>query len=343
MVRRLLVISDTLDGGLGVIARQHVEWFADRGWSTALTGPPDGPAPDAASNARWHPIPTPGTIRDPIASGRAARALSRVIKAERPQIVHIHGLRSTAIAAVAGVRRPFVTLHGVGPVPSDPALHHRLRRLGLSAVPRLAREASTVGVDFGPPWRVICFASPRLTQFSTLPFPAEGGTPTFAWVGLLDERKQPEIFVRALAELHANGRAVRGLMAGTGPRASEIADLVRSTGSPVELLGHVDPIPVLAESWAATLFSRTEGIPLAVEEAMWAGRAVVASALPGIEYLMGATGRVIRDGAEAATALAELCDHATAREAGRRAGERIREVLLPDSPWSEFEAAYLAN
>src|SRR6059058_4212155 len=36
LMRRLVVVSDTLQSGLGDVVRSHGAWFAGRGWSVAL-------------------------------------------------------------------------------------------------------------------------------------------------------------------------------------------------------------------------------------------------------------------------------------------------------------------
>jgi glycosyltransferase involved in cell wall biosynthesis len=250
-------------------------------------------------------------------------------------------LRATAIALAAGVRRPYVTVHGVAPAPSDPRLHHAVRKGGLALVGRLSTWPSTADASLGPPWHYLLMASPQLGAVGDLPFPGPGTTPTVAWVGRLDDPKQPEVFVRAVAAVSRSGTPVRGLMAGTGPRAARVAALVRETGAPVELLGHAPVEEVLAEAWMLALWSRSEGTPLAVQEAMWAGRAVVASPLPGIGRLVGGTGRLV--GEEAAVdAIRGLCDHEAARAAGEAARARVRSLLTPDSPWPEVERAYAA-
>ena len=325
----LLIVADTLDGGLGAVVADQARWFAARGWSVTLAAP-GGPVD----------LPVPGSIRRIGASVRAARRLRRIVADTHPAIVHVHGLRSTAIATVAGIRRPFVTVHGIAAAPSDPPLHHLARRLGRALVPRLAAVAASAEPGYGSRWTYTPFASPRLRELDGLPFPAAGTVPTFVWLGLLDERKQPDAFVRAIADVAASGQPIRGVVAGDGPRTAEIAHLAHVIGAPVDMVGHVDPATAIRDGWAVVLLSRSEGTPLAIEEAMWAGRAVVASRLPGIEHLAGHTGRLVDDPADVAPALVALCDHQTARAAGAAAATRIRAVIAPDDPWPAVEKLY---
>jgi glycosyltransferase involved in cell wall biosynthesis len=207
-------------------------------------------------------------------------------------------------------------------------------------VPLIAADASSAEPGYGRRWRYLPFASPRLASLDVMPFPAPTTVPTFLWVGALDERKQPEMFVRALASVASSGRSVRGIIAGSGPRSAEIERLVTATGAPIRLVGHADPAPLLVDAWATVLFSRTEGTPLSIEEAMWVGRAVIASDLPGIAHLVGTTGALATTEAEAVAAVEMFCDNAHARAAGAAASARIRAVIDVDAPWPELAHRY---
>ncbi|MHB8329946.1 MAG: glycosyltransferase, partial [Acidimicrobiales bacterium] len=139
---RLLVVSDTLSGGTGVAVVRHVEWFVRKGWSVELAAPSGEEAAVRAPNHR--PIDMPITVRDIRGVARAARALGELRGAFRPDIVHTHGARS--FAAMRPVQRsaPFVTLHGIHPVSSDPAGYRMLRRPGLALLSLLAARAFSV-------------------------------------------------------------------------------------------------------------------------------------------------------------------------------------------------------
>jgi len=149
--------------------------------------------------------------------------------------------------------------------------------------------------------------------------------------------------VRAIAGAARAGSPVRGLIAGDGPRSAEISALVQELGAPVELLGQADPVPLLEQAWALCLFSRSEGTPLAVMEAMWAGRTVFGSDVPGIRHLVGDTGVVGDDVGVLAAAISELAaDHALASLRGAEAAGRVRSLISADTPWPELERDYTA-
>jgi glycosyltransferase involved in cell wall biosynthesis len=337
---RLLVVSDTLDGGLGAIARNHAEWFLRRRWHVGLATSGNGSGDRGCLRYR---IEIPNSIRDARSMVRAARALRLAIHAFRPDIVHCHGLRSFALAALAG-RRAAVTLHGSGSLLGEFAGFSALRSLGVRLVPLFALRAVTVAphsdlAGRGLRWEFLPHASPRLQELDRLPFSDEQ-LPTFLWLGRLDAGKRPEIFIEALAEV-SRTRAVRGLIVGAGSEEARLRRLAAQRRAPAEFFGlQHDVERFLSRAWAVVLFSRFEGLPLAIEEAMWAGRMVIASPLPAVEWLVGDTGRFASNLDEAVDALSAATDRAEADRLGEAAARRIRALLSPEMPWAQIERAY---
>jgi glycosyltransferase involved in cell wall biosynthesis len=158
----------------------------------------------------------------------------------------------------------------------------------------------------------------------------------------MDTRKQPELFVRAIAEVARRGQPIKGLLGGSGARLGEISALVHELRAPVEVLGQADPTDVLRRSWAFALFARSEGTPLAVMEAMWAGRTVVGSPVPGIEWLVGDTGTIAGSVDAAADAFQRIAaDRDHTAESGLAAAQRVRALVGPWTPWDTTEPHYL--
>lgn len=337
---QLLVLSDTLAGGMGALARAHASWFAARGWPVALAAPLDGSRPDAP--VRFVELPPVRTIRRP-GEMRRARAALRAVRGEfgHDCVVHAHGMRAFVLARAAGLPKPFVSVHGTHPADDDPPGYAVLRRAWFALLPRLSRGALSGEPTSAAGWTYRPFASPLLARLDRLPFPTADATPTVAWLGLFDDRKHPDVFVRAVARLAREGVAVRGVMGGDGPRLHEITRLIAELDAPVELRGQTDPVPLLREAWALALFSGSEGTPLAVIEAMWAGRSVVASPLPGNRHLIGDTGALTADDDAAVQALRMLLtDHGVAASRGESAAVRVRTLLTADTPWAELEEMY---
>src|SRR5688572_9882565 len=96
----LLVVADSVDGGLGASARAHARWFATRGWQVVLAAPAaqDGPI----SPARAIPLPVPESAFDIAAMASTARRLRLLLRTGRPAITHAHGTRSQLLTLLAG-------------------------------------------------------------------------------------------------------------------------------------------------------------------------------------------------------------------------------------------------
>jgi glycosyltransferase involved in cell wall biosynthesis len=340
MGRRLLLVGECLVGGLGAAVIDQAAWFSERGWDVTVAAPPD---PDG----RWSrlvcdfvPLAMPESARQlgkMVATTRTLRALQHDL---RPDVVHCHGVRPFVATRLATSSAPYVTLHGAGTIEEDPPGYARVRAGGLAVVPRLARHAFTAAPGVGHGWDFLLHASPMLRDLEPVPFPGPDTVPTFLWLARIDHRKPGDVVVRALAAL-GKERKVRGIVAGDGPMVDRLAALVDSLDAPVELVGHQPPAPLLAEAWGLGLFSSQEAVTFAVQEAMWVGRPVVCSSLPGLRWLVGDTGFLADDVRTATDALRRLCDHETASTLGRRAAERARELLVPDATWPATEKVYL--
>jgi glycosyltransferase involved in cell wall biosynthesis len=339
--RSLLIVADTGIGGLGAVATQHATWFAQRAWRVVLASP-DPPA-TAIDGCQWEEVPVPDASRDARGMLRAARRVRDVARRSgHGSVVHCHGARSFLITRAARVRRPFVTLHGHGSSPDDPWLNARARDAGLRLLPRFAAGAFTASPIGVRGWQLAVHASPRLAALAPVAFPGAATTPCVLWVGRIDAVKRCDQFVQAIAAA-AREMPIRGVIAGDGPGTAAVDALIASTGAPVVRHGWVDDIaPYLAEAWAVALLSTKEAVTFSVQEAMWTGRPVIASRLPGLEWLLGEGegGVLVDDVAGAAAAMRSLADHSRAAALGARAAARIRERIHPEDPWPRILSAY---
>ncbi len=339
---RLLVVADTLAGGLGAAARSHAQWFSGRGWDVELAAPADTSvqAPDGVVQRQ---VSLPVTARRGRALVTASAAIRGVERAFRPDVVHCHGARSFAATLLAGGRRPFVTLHGVLPGGSDPAGYRFVRRAGIVFCGRLAAGALAVFPDLPPGWHFFPHASPRLATLEQVG-PMPGHDPVFVCLGSLEDRKHPERFIEVMAALRRAGLAARGILAGSGPLEPALRQQVAATGATVDFAGQVEEVgPLLEQAWAVVLLSDSEGVPFVLQEAMWSGRPVVCSSLPGTRWLLGDPplgGVVVDTPGEVFQALSRLRDKHEAERAGRMAAARIRALLSTDDPWPAVEQMY---
>lgn len=108
--------------------------------------------------------------------------------------------------------------------------------------------------------------------------------PVIVTVGRLTRQKAPENFLQAAASVIREVPGVRFLVVGDGPLKSQLQTLVERLGiaPSVQFLGFRDDVPlILRAADIFALFSRWEGLPLTILEAMAAERPVVATAVDG--------------------------------------------------------------
>lgn len=106
-------------------------------------------------------------------------------------------------------------------------------------------------------------------------------------------QKRPDIPVLVTASLVERGIDVQTTMLGDGPLARDLEQIARDRGieDRIEFMGWVDnPRPYLESAHALLHCTRWEGNPLAVLEALAAGRPVVVSRVRGTEFLAGVPG-----------------------------------------------------
>lgn len=101
-----------------------------------------------------------------------------------------------------------------------------------------------------------------------------------AYVGRLEDDKRPQRFVAAVAELVKSAPTLRAVMVGDGPEARHVKALARELAleGRLEFLGkRSDVNRLLATTRVFMLTSRTEGLSIAMLEAMAAGAVPVVS------------------------------------------------------------------
>jgi glycosyltransferase involved in cell wall biosynthesis len=117
------------------------------------------------------------------------------------------------------------------------------------------------------------------------PRPA-GGTsdkpPLIAFVGRLIDVKGPDLMLAALLRLQADGVPFRAVYFGDGPMRGRLESAARAAGAPVSFAGHVNDLETrLPQADLLVRPSLTEGMPLALLEAMASGVCVVATDVGG--------------------------------------------------------------
>jgi glycosyltransferase involved in cell wall biosynthesis len=243
---------------------------------------------------------------------RAVLRLRRMLREGAPDVVHAHGLRAGAVAALArrrpgapGPRRALVvTVHNAAPRGAAGAVYLLLEWI----VARRADAVTWVGGDLAERMRrrrahdggralvpAPPAATPTAEQIAAVRREvAEAGERVVLAVGRLTGQKGFAVLLRAAEVWAARGRSPALVIAGAGPLASELAAQARAAGLTVRFLGHRDDIPaLLAAADLVVVPSMWEGQPLIVQEALRAGRPLVASRVGGIPDLTGADGALL--------------------------------------------------
>ncbi|HVM27614.1 MAG TPA: glycosyltransferase family 4 protein [Mycobacteriales bacterium] len=274
--RRVLLLLATSTGGVGVHVRSLAAGLTARGAEVRVAAPPS--TQDVFGFARHEPVgigATPHPVRD-VAAVLALRRLAR-----DADVVHAHGLRAGSLAVLAARTPPVVvSWHNPAAGRAGEALERLVARraaVSLAASDDLAARARAAG---GRDVRLAPVAPPPLVPSGRDP---GLGRPLVLAVGRLHPQKGYDVLLEALPLL---GDAVVAV-AGDGPLAGELA-----TAAPqVRWLGRRDDVADLyAAADVVVLPSQWEARSLTAQEALRAGRPLVAAAVGGLPAL-------VRDGA----------------------------------------------
>ncbi len=287
----------------------------------------------------------------PLADLRALRALRAALRADDIRAVHAHGLRAGALTALARGRRGprlVVTLHNrtVGSAASRAVgaalLHILVRRADavLAVSPDLVEDARAAGAREVALAVVPAHAAPPMHAGEP---PSTGGAKTSAPEDdeahpgldvLVIARLAPQKGLHTLLDAAARLRrehpgAVRIRVVGDGPQRAELAARVATEQLEVDLLGHRDDIPALLAGCDLVVSAALwEGQPVALQEALHAGRAIVATDAGGTRSVVGDAARLVPvgDAPALAAAILELADPATRARAEAAARSRAAEL-----------------
>jgi sugar transferase (PEP-CTERM/EpsH1 system associated) len=166
--------------------------------------------------------------------------------------------------------------------------------------------------------------------------------------GRLAEVKDHESLLKALAILSTGGLPAFCLIAGEGPLKSTLESRIKALGlaERVRLLGHrADIEAVLAALDMFVLSSRSEGLPMAILEAMASGLPVISTRVGGVEEVMedGRTGLLVEPGSaeQLARAIGRLARDRDCRARMGAAGRaRARRDLSLEAMVANYERLY---
>lgn len=351
---RLLLVLGRSGGGIGRHVAGLAADLAAVGHRVLVAGPADTAETFGLRTGQVGFVPVEIADRPrPPADARAALTLRRL--AARADAVHAHGVRAGALAVLAARARRsrptvLVTVHNAPPEGGAArVVFTGLERL----VARGADAVLAVSADLEARARA---AGARRVARAVVPAPAAGpggadvaltrrrlglrpDEPVVLVLARLGEQKGLPLLLDTAALLRGGDPAPTVLVAGDGPLRATLQRRIDAEGLPVRLLGRRDDVPdLLAAADLVLSTSRWEGQPLGLQEALRAGRPVVATDVGGVADVLGGAGRLVPYGDPAALAAAvrrslEPAEHARlAAASARRAGE------LPDQAAATAQA-----
>lgn len=122
------------------------------------------------------------------------------------------------------------------------------------------------------------------------PIAVRGKAADFLFIGELRALKGPDLFLKALASLRANGAPVRAVMVGDGPDRSEVEALRDrlDLGSHVEICPPQAMTEALQTARHVVMPSRAESLPYVVIETIARARPLITTNVGGIPEVFGA-------------------------------------------------------
>jgi glycosyltransferase involved in cell wall biosynthesis len=286
---------------------------------------------------------------------RAAGALAR----SRPDIVLSAGVSGHVVGQVTSFRAHCPHVAAIHAVPEHPDTFTPRRRLIVRLLSRWVSASVAVTSAQLPFLRSLGFDP---TRTHVIPNGVEGTEPrrsrgvVRAELGLAEQdlvallvatlrpEKRVDLFVDAVVAAHRSNESVRGLIAGGGDGLRRIELLCRESGLVARALGPRADIPdLIAASDVLCLTSDAEALPMAILEAMAAGRPVIATNVGGIRdaVLDGETGFLVPRGdcARVAQRLLRLAEDPELRDSLGEAGrERYRERFTLDRMVDAYHA-----
>lgn len=331
-----------------------------RGDEVVMLSPPgEFGARFADHGIRWVTLAMDRASLNPAREALTVSALVRVLRAERPDLLHNFTVKCAVYGALAarlaGVPAVVNAVAGMGYVFTSDRPKARALRPIVSALMRGTLGAGRTRLILQNPDDADAFVSSRMVPsrmirvirssgVDTTRFRPAAGAPgerplrVLLAARLLREKGIGE-FAEAAALLRQQGRRIDCLLAGTpdpgNPHSVPREDVERwQQQGLLEWLGHVDDMPALMSSvdvMALPSYYR-EGVPRSLIEGAASGLALVTTDLPGCREVVtrhGIDGLHVqpRDAASLAVSLMQLDDD---RELLRRLGENARRKALAE-------------
>jgi glycosyltransferase involved in cell wall biosynthesis len=342
-LRVLHTIGEMGTGGAESLVVELVEGGPSVGWHSEVASAGGRREADLlrVAGTRVHRVPL--SRRRPDGLARAVAATRRAIRAADPDVVLAHNVGVTAATwlALRLLRHPaplLTVFHGVA------AGDYRTSARLLSRAPAAVVTVSgtirdrLVAAGLGPRPPIVI---PNAVTAPALPDRARSrrelglatDTPVALCAARMVDQKRHDVLLRAWTSVRPPAVL---LLAGDGPNRAAVEHLrdELGLGGRVKVLGNrSDMARLLAVADVCTLSSDWEGLPVALLEAMAAGRPVVSTAVDGVVEALGhGGGLLVPPGDPQALGQALdglLFDPAATRQAGLRAAEVVAAHFDP--------------
>ncbi|HQH07652.1 MAG TPA: glycosyltransferase family 4 protein [Phycicoccus sp.] len=354
---KVLLVLGTSTGGVGRHVHDLVEGLVAAGDEVVVAAPVPVSEQFGYADAGAHVVPLEfGDRPHPVRDLAALRRLREIGAAA--DVVHAHGVRAGALAALAlrGVAPLVVTLHNAAPESRAAAVIHGSLEaivargaalvLGVSSDlvegqrRRRARRAELAVVPAAVPPGVI---GDRFGVRQTLDVAPT--TALLVTIARLAPQKDLDLLLDAMARLQKKSVVpALAVIAGEGPLRDHLEQRIRSEALPVRLLGHRRDVPdLLAAADIVVSTARWEGQPVALQEALHLGAAIVATDAGGTKDVVGDAAILVPVGdAESLTcALADVLTHGGVRDDLRsKAMHRAGELPTKEAAIAAARTAY---
>jgi glycosyltransferase involved in cell wall biosynthesis len=348
-------VAATIRGFLG----PYGTYLRQRGWrvEAAANGLIEQRVPDGSFDA-IHELPLTRSIRDLGGIVRGERAVARLLREVRPDIVHVHTPIASFVIRWAARRMPreirpavVYTAHGFhffrGGRQVQNAAFLTAERLAGRWTDRLIvindqDEEAALSAKIVPASHVIripgvgldtsYYSRDAVRRADVLAVRRGLGisesSPIITTIGELNDNKRQEDSILALARM--DDRRTHLLLVGDGPNSARLREVAASLGVSrrVHLVGSLEDVrPTLVAAAALVSTSRREGLSRAIMEALALEVPVVASTARGNAELVADSGFINQTGDidGIAAAMDWIVMHpAEASELGRRGRDRIR-------------------
>ncbi|AKT51685.1 glycosyltransferase [Arsenicicoccus sp. oral taxon 190] len=302
---RILLVMGTSSGGMGRHVHGLAEGLVGRGHEVMVGCPQSADELFDYTGTGARVVHLPISDRPHPANDLRAHTTLRAL-IEGADVVHAHGLRAGALCSLArlGHLAPLiVTLHNATPDSSWlGGVYNTLDRLVASK----ADLVLTVSRDLEERQRQLGARRVEHAVIPAPPFPeavaerravrealgVEDATPLVVCVARLTTQKGLPVLLDAAARL--KDTAVQIVVAGEGPMRHDLETNIEERSLPVRLLGDRRDVPdLLAAADVVVSSAHWEGQPLALQEALEAGAAIVATDAGGTAAVVGSGGILV--------------------------------------------------